>query len=95
VQAVIGAKAEEHGLAAEEDNGELCVGVFEGEVEVAGGGGAVVRDLAFNPDVAVLLLDEFADLGDQLADRPDAAGGARIVERKSELGLEWILEAIA
>jgi hypothetical protein len=64
VEAILRAEAEENGLTAEEDDGELSVGVLEGEVNVAGGGWAVVGDFAFNPDVAVLLLNEFADLGD-------------------------------
>ena len=68
----------------------MGVGVLEREVEVAGGGGAVVGDFAFNPDVAVLLLDEFADLGDELADGPDAASGVGVVEREAELGGEWV-----
>ena len=89
VEAVFRAEAEKHGLAAEEDDGELGVGVLEGEVDVAGGGGAVVGDFAFDPDVAVLLLDEFADLGDELADGPDAAGRAGLVKGEVELGLEW------
>ncbi len=90
VQAVFGAEAEQHRLAAEENDGKLGVGVLEGEVDVAGGRGAEVGDFALDPDVAVLLLDEFADLGDQLADRPDAAGLAGLIEAEVELGREWI-----
>ena len=99
MKAVFRAKAQEHGLAAEEDDGELGVGVLEGEVDVAGGGGAIVGDFAFDPDVAVLLLDEFADLGDEFADRPDAAGFAGLVEDEAELGgeaemrREWVLKS--
>ena len=92
VEAVFRAEAEEHGLAAEEDDGELGVGVLEGEVDVAGGGGAVVGDFAFDPDVAVLLLNEFADLGDEFADGPDAAGGVRGLESQVKLGSEWGVE---
>jgi hypothetical protein len=80
VEAVFRAETEEHGLAAEKDDGELGVGVLEREVDVAGGSGAVVGDFAFDPDVTVHLLDEFADLADQFTDWPDAAGGARVVE---------------
>ena len=90
VEAVFGAEAQQHGLAAEEDDGELGVGVFEGEVDVAGGRGAVVGDFAFDPDVAVLLLDEFADLGDEFADGPDAARWRGLVESEVELGREWV-----
>jgi hypothetical protein len=90
VEAVFRAEAEEHGLAAEEDDGELGVGVLEGEVDVAGGSGAVVGDFAFDPDVAVLLLDEFADLTDEFTDRPDAAGGARVVEGEVKLRRDWV-----
>ena len=90
MDAVLGSEAEEHGLAAKEDDGELGVSVLEGEVDVAGGGGTVVGDFAFDPDVAVLLLDELTDLGDQFADRPDAAGGAGLGEGEVELGREWV-----
>jgi hypothetical protein len=85
VEAVFRAEAEEHGLAAKEDDGELGVGVLEGEVDVARGSGTVVGDFSFDPDVAVHLLDEFADLADELTDRPDATGGARVVEGEVEL----------
>src|SRR5580658_2262494 len=54
VEAVFRAEAEQHGLAAEEDNGKLRVGVFEGEINMAGWGGSEVGDFAFDPDVAVL-----------------------------------------
>ena len=74
VDAVLGSEAEEHGLAAKEDDGELGVSVLEGEVDVAGGGGTVVGDFAFDPDVAVLLLDELTDLGDQFRG-PARCGG--------------------
>jgi hypothetical protein len=84
-EAVLRAEAKEHSLAAEENDGELGVGVLEGEVDVAGRGGAVVGDFAFYPDVAILLLDQFADLGDELADGPDAAAGAGVVEGEVEL----------
>ena len=90
VKAVFRAEAEQHGLAAEEDDGELRVGVFEREVDVAGGGGTVVGDFAFDPNVAEFLFDEFADLRDQLADRPDAARGAGLVEGEVELGLDGV-----
>jgi hypothetical protein len=92
VEAVFGTEAEKHGLAAEENDGELGVGVLEGEVDVAGGGGAVVGDFAFDPDIAVLLFDEFANLGDEFADGPDAAGLVGLVECEVELGREWVLE---
>ena len=45
-EAVRGAEAEERGLAAEEDDGELGFAVLEGEVEVAGGSG---RQLEISP----------------------------------------------
>ena len=74
-EAVGGAKAKELGLAAEEDDGELGVGVLEGEVDVAGGGGAAVGDLAFDPEIGMGGLDLLADAGDEGGDGPDAAFG--------------------
>jgi hypothetical protein len=65
--AVLGTEAEEAGLAAEEDDGELGFRVLEGEVTVAGGGGAPVGDFAFDGDVAVGALDEVADVADEVA----------------------------
>jgi len=91
VEAVLRAKAEEHGLAAKENDGQLSVSVFEREVEMAGGSGAVVGDFAFDPDVAVLLFDEVADLGDKLADGPDAARLVRILKGEVELRREWVV----
>ena len=88
VQTILGTEAQQDGLAAEEHNRELGGGILEREVDVAGGSGAVVGDLALDPDVAVFLLDEFADLADQFAHRPDAARGSRLVEPKAELGAE-------
>ncbi len=97
VQAIFGTEAEKHGLAAEEHDGELGLGVLEREVDVAGGRGAEVGNLAFDPDVAVFLLDQLADLGDEFADGPDAARWVRLIEAKPELrsrveiGREWIV----
>ena len=90
MEPILRAEAEKHGLSAEEDDGKLGVGVLEGEVDVAGGGRAVVGDFAFDPDVAILLLDEFADLADQLADRPDASVGAGLFKAQIKLRREWI-----
>ncbi len=66
--AVRGAEAEELGLAAEEDDGELGFRVLEGEVAVATGGRSPIGDFAFDDDVAVSALDEIADMADELAD---------------------------
>ena len=73
--AVFGAEAEEGGLAAEEDDGELGFGVLEGEVAVAAGGGTPVGDFAFDGDVAVGALDEVADVADEVADGEDVLRG--------------------
>ena len=85
VQAVFRPETEQHGLAAKEHDGKLRVGVLQREVDVAGWGGTEVGDFAFDPDVDVLLLNQFADLADELADRPDAAGGARLFKYEIEL----------
>ena len=88
MQSVLGAKAEKHGLTPEKHDGQLGVGILEREVDVAGGRGAEVRNLALYPDVAVLLLHQLAHPRHQLADGPDAARGARLVEAQAELVLE-------
>ncbi len=74
-EAVGGAEAKELGLAAEEDDGKLGFAVFEGEVDVAGGGRAAVGDLTFDPEVGVGGFDLLTDVGDEGADGPDAALG--------------------
>ncbi len=66
--AVFGTEAEEGGLAAEEDDGELGFAVFEREVAVAAGGGTPVGDFAFDGNVVVGSLDEVADVADELGD---------------------------
>jgi hypothetical protein len=59
--------------------------------------GSWVRDLAFDPDVAVLLLDHFAHLRHEVADGPDSAPLARRVEAQAKLVVrvaqvrEWIV----
>ena len=56
-EAVLRAEAEEQGLAAEENDRELGFAILECEVDVAGGRGAAVGDLAFDPDVVVFALE--------------------------------------
>ena len=82
--AVFGAEAEELGLAAEEDDGELGFRVLEREVAVAAGGGTPVGDLAFDGDVAVGALDEVADVADELAHGKDRLRG--VLRRRREFG---------
>jgi len=77
VQAVGGTEAQERCLFAEEDDGKLCVAVFEREVDVAGGRGSKVGDFAFDPEVAVFALDVEAHFADEVADFPDAARDGR------------------
>ena len=74
-EAILRAEAEHLGLAAKEHDGELGFAVFEREVDVAGGRGAAVGDLALDPEVGVVALDLLADAGDEVADGPDAAVG--------------------
>ena len=73
-------------MAAEEDDGKLGVGVLQGEVNVPGGRGAQVGDFALDPNVGVLGFDDLANVGDEQADGPDAAGGDRSLEGEVELG---------
>jgi len=86
LEAVLGTEAKEQGLAPEEDDRELRLGVFEGEVEMARGRRAEVGDFALDPDVDVLAFNEFTDPADQFADRPDAAGRRRLLKGEVELG---------
>lgn len=72
-EAVLWAEAEEQSLAAEEHDGKLGLAVLQREINVAGGRGTAVRNLAFDPDVLVLAFELLADAGDQVADGPDAA----------------------
>jgi len=74
VESVFGAETEKDGLPAEEDDGKLGFGVFEGEVEMAGGGWAEIGDFAFDPDVAELGFDKVAGFGNELVDEPGLAG---------------------
>jgi hypothetical protein len=69
------AEAEELGLTAKEDDGELGFAVFEGEVDVAGGGWAAVGDLALDPDVGVGRFGTETDVGDEGANGEDSALG--------------------
>jgi hypothetical protein len=77
MEAVSGFEAEERGLLAEEDGGELGVAIFEGEVDVAGGGGTEVGDFAFDPEVTIFALHVEADVADEVADLPDMPGEGR------------------
>jgi len=75
VQAVFWTEAKQRCLATEENGGELGVAVFECEISVPGGGGAVVGDFALEPEIGVFALDGFADIAYEFADGPDAALG--------------------
>ncbi len=90
-EAVGGTETEELRLAAEEDDRELGLAILEREIDVAGGRGAAVGDLAFDPEVGVTELDALADVGDEGAYAPDTAflqrrgcGAARLRERNRE-----------
>jgi hypothetical protein len=54
-----------HRVAAEQHAVDLRAGVFEGEINVAGGLGAAVGDFAGDPDLAELFFQEAADVGRQ------------------------------
>ena len=62
-------------VAAEQHAVDLGAGVFEGEINVAGGLGAAVGDFAGDPDLAELFFQETADVGRQFRDGEDAAAG--------------------
>ncbi len=77
-------------MAAKENDGKLGVGVFQREIDVAGGRRAEVGDFSFDPDVAVVLFHQFADPGDQIAHGPDVAGVAWFLEFEVELRRKWL-----
>ena len=99
VQAIFRPEAEKHCLAPEKYDGQLRLGVFQREVNMAGRGGTVIRNLALHPNVAIFLLDQFAHLRHKFAHRPDAARRARLVEMEAQLGAlvvigrEWIVRS--
>ncbi len=74
--AVLGAEAEELGLAAEKDDGELRFRVFESEIAVAAGGRPPVGDFTFDDNVAVGALDQVANVADELADAEHVLRGS-------------------
>lgn len=59
-------------MAAEHDDGELGFAVLEGEIDMAGGGGAAVGDFTFDPEVGIGVFDVLTDVADQGSDGPDA-----------------------
>ena len=70
--AILGLEAHQRGFAAEHHDGELRVAVFEREVAMPAGRWPPVGDLSFDGNMAVALLDERADLRDEVGDGPDA-----------------------
>ena len=85
MESVFGAKAEQRGLASKKHDGKLCIGVFQGEVNVPGWSGTEVGDFALNPDVGILPLDQFAGVADKLPHGPDAADRLRLFKAEVEL----------
>lgn len=71
LQTVLWPKLQQASRAAEHDDGQLGAVVLQSEIKVAGVGGAMIRDLAFNPDVGVLALDVSAYRSDEVVHRPD------------------------
>ena len=95
LQAVLRPEAQQQSLAAKQDDGQLRVGIFEREVEVARGRRAIVGDFAFDPHIGILLLDELADAADQLPYRPHVARGSGLVKGQVELRRKWVGRAHA
>ncbi len=81
VQAVFGAELQSAGLVAEADAANLRARIFQSEVEMSRLRGAVIRDFAFDPDVAKGAFEKFAEAFRQLADFPHAALRHQIEER--------------
>src|SRR5690348_7488619 len=74
VQTVLRAEAQQRGLSAKEHGGKLPFVVLNGEVDVAGSGWPQVADFALDPEIGEAALDVGAQLCDNLAYLPDAAG---------------------
>ena len=87
-EAVLRAEAEKLRLAAEEHNRKLRLAVLQREVNVAGGRGMAVGDLAFDPKIGVGSLDMLSEVVDQGANAPGRGGCAwtRFWVRGARLG---------
>ena len=72
-QPILWAEAQQLGLSAKQNDGELRFAILQREVHVAGSRGAAVRDLALDPDVRVRRFRAEADVGNKGADREDTA----------------------
>ncbi|SPE24137.1 hypothetical protein SBA5_430016 [Candidatus Sulfotelmatomonas gaucii] len=85
MKAIFRPKAEKHDVAAEKYDGELRLGVLEGEVDMARGCWTEIGDLAFDPNVTEFLFYQLTYLGDQLVHGPDVARGPRLVKPQVQL----------
>ena len=72
VQAIFGAKLESAGLVAKADAADLRARIFQSEVEMTHLRRAVIRNFAFDPDVAEGAFEKVADAFGELADFPHA-----------------------
>ncbi len=75
VQAVLGTEAKERGLTAEEHDGQLRFAIFQSEVDVAGGRGAQIGDLALDPEIGVFALDGIRGRRRRVQRRSRCGGG--------------------
>jgi hypothetical protein len=63
------------GLVAKADAANLCLGIFQREINVTGLRGAAIGNFALDPDVGEAAFEEIADFAGEFADFPDAPLG--------------------
>jgi len=85
MKAIFGTKTEQHSLAAKEYDRELRIGIFEREVNMARGCRPKIRYLALYPHIAILFLNQLANLAHELANRPDAARWTQLFKYQVQL----------
>ncbi len=92
MESVRGTKTKQQRLTPEKHHRQLSLSVFQGEVKVTGGRWPQIGNLAFDPHIAVSLLDQFPHLLDQFAHRPDTPRRLRLLKGEIELARRWILQ---
>src|SRR6266700_196255 len=87
LHAVVRPEAEQTRLAAEHHDAQLCITVFEREVEMPGFGGSKIGYLAFYPHIRVAALHRSAHGAHQIGHAPYTAG-KRLIKGETELAFK-------